>query len=273
MKSATSHAQGALALTRRAMLSAAIVFSAPPTALPARAALAGSGAEMADQYAAGARAGGGRGANTMLKTRADLGVQRIGGEPMFKPGQILDGVRAADGSAVDISFAYPPQWTVSKGPNLDVRDLRTSDSAFLLVAPLPRGKSSVEGLKPAFFTSLLFAPDGKYGAYGGVDDFKVKDVTTVSLKTPSGGSQARGTHHARAATAPRAYFARRPPQPYTRMSLSFSALTYNANTVDRRALLSATALGGSVYILVAGSLATRFKTAAADLQARRPCRA
>ena len=184
-------------LTRRAVLSAALVVSAPPLAWPARAALSGSDADVAEQYASGARASGGRGASTMLRTRADMGVQRIGGEPMFKPGQILDGVRAADGSAVDISFSYPPQWTVSKGPNLDVRDLRTSDSAFLLVAPLPKGKSSVESLKPAFFTALLFAPDGKYGAYGGVDDFKVRDVKKIELKTPAGGSQARAHTHGR----------------------------------------------------------------------------
>ena len=58
-----------------------------------------------------------------------------------------------------------------------------------------------------------------------------------------------------------------PPQSYVRFALDFSALTYNSNTVNRRALLSATTLGGSVFILVAGSLATKYKAAAADLQA------
>ena len=39
------------------------------------------------------------------------------------------------------------------------------------------------------------------------------------------------------------------------------------NTVERRALVSATAVGDTVFILVSGSLATRFKTMQPDLTA------
>ena len=161
---------------------------------------------------------------------------------MFKPGAILDAMRAEDGSIVDVSFAYPEKWTVAKGPNLDVRDVYTSDSAFLLVAPLPAGKRSVADLKPKFFTDLLFAPEGKYGAYGSVDDFKTGEVTSVDLTSPSGVSQT-----------------------YKRLSVRFDAITFNQNTVTRQARISATALDGSVFVMVAGCLGKRAKAAAKDL--------
>ena len=67
----------------------------------------------------------------------------------------MDAMRSEDGTIVDVSFAYPEKWTLAKGPNLDVRDVTTSDSAFVLVTPLPKGKTSVADLSPAFFTSLL----------------------------------------------------------------------------------------------------------------------
>ena len=51
------------------------------------------------------------------------------------------------------------------------------------------------------------------------------------------------------------------------MSLKFAPLTYNMNTVERRALVSATAVGGTVFILVSGSLATRFKAMQPELAA------
>lgn len=95
----------------------------------------------------------------MLKARAASGVERIGGSPLFKSGQILDTVRSADGQAVDISFAFPSDWALSSGPNLDVRNIRSSDSAFLLVAPLPKGKT-LEKLPRDFYTSLIFSSEG-----------------------------------------------------------------------------------------------------------------
>lgn len=227
-------------LTRRALVGAALCcLSHPRTSF---AELSGNdGESLAKQYAAGVRASGGRGANTMLKKRADSGVQRIGGSPLFKSGEILDTLRSDDGSAVDISFSFPSDWSVSSGPNLDVRNLRTSDSAFLLVAPLPEGKT-IEQLPRQFYTNLIFSREGKYGAYGGVDDFSVRDFEMVNIRSPSGGEQ-----------------------PYRRFSLTFAALTYNANTVQRRARVSATALRGSVFVLVAGCLGTRYTEASRDL--------
>ena len=68
--------------------------------------------------------------------------------------------------------------------------------------------------------------------------------------------------------------ARLPPptggtQLYRTLDLKFAPLSYNANTVERRALLSATSVGGSVFVLVSGSLATRYKKLQPELLAVR----
>ena len=257
---------------RRALLRTALCLTTTFRSIPSSAALSGGADSIASQYSTGSRAEGGRGANALLKRRAESGVQRIGTEPLFKRGSILDTVRihppvspraplsscscvafvllflcgqvrSENGIAVDISFNFPEAWTLSSGPNLDVRDVRTSDSAFLLVAPAPKSaQGSVEGLPRAFYTDLIFAPDGKYGAYGGVDDFSVKNYEVVSVTAPSGVVQV-----------------------YRQFDLTFNALTYNQNLVQRRAKVSAISLGGSVLVLVAGCLGTRFKDASKDL--------
>ncbi len=168
--------------------------------------------------------------------RAETGIERIGdASPLFKSGQVLDSVRAADGSAVALSFSFPPEWTLADGPNLDVRDLKTSDSAFVLAAALPAGRR-LETLTDDWFLELLFDPQGKYGAYGKVDDRKVVSSKLTPLSIPAGGTRS-----------------------YRYIDLKFSPLSYNQNTVERRALLAATAVGGTAFMLVSGSLATRWK--------------
>ena len=120
----------------------------------------------------------------MIKKRAESGVQRIGnGSPMFKPGSILDAVRSADGSAVDIAFAYPKEWSVSEGPNLDVRNVRTSDSAFLLVAAIPAGET-FEALPKKFFTDLLFRAEGIPFSKIVVDTKRFRWCSTSALVWP-----------------------------------------------------------------------------------------
>ena len=70
--------------------------------------------------------------------------------------------------------------------------------------------------------------------------------------------------------APRAPLARC-QQPQTLgsgwLALTLNLTTDNQNTVQRRALLSATAVGGSVFLLSAGSTDIRFKQVKADLAA------
>jgi hypothetical protein len=233
---------------RRAAVLAALAAACTPRALPGFADdLAGADStRAAELYAAGARLNG-RGANALLKVRATTGVDRTGtvANPLFKSGQILDELRGASPGAgpVSIAFSFPEAWSLASGPNLDVRDVRTSDSAFLIVARMPDGATSLLDLSDTFYTEALFDPAGKYGAYGGVDDVRFVSSQNLELSDSRGGRQ-----------------------PYHRLSIKFSPLTYNQNTVERRALISATEVGGAVYMLVAGCLATRFKKVGEDLR-------
>ena len=110
----------------------------------------------------GLKPGTGRSLNALIKMRSITGVQRTGTvpEPLFKPGQILDEMKTAEGGAAQITFSFPEAWTLAGGPNLDVRDVRTGDSAFLLAAPLPSG-TCFETLQDDYFLTMLFAPEGK----------------------------------------------------------------------------------------------------------------
>ena len=220
-----------LSASRRAAVLFAASFAVRPPAI----------ALTSEEYDAGMRASGGRGANALLKTRAESGVVRTGliEDPLFKSGTIFDQLKNADGSATDVTFTFPERgWVFSRGPNLDVRNVQTSDSAFLLVA---KGKN-VDTLKKKFFTDVLFDPAGKYGAYGTVDDFSVTKSEMLTRKSPSGKEQA-----------------------YRRLSIKFAALTYNQNTLERRAEMMATEVGGSIYMLCAGCQARNYKASAKDL--------
>jgi len=187
--------------------------------------------------------GTGRPLNALIKFRAETGVQRVSADssPLFKAGQILDELRTADGSFAQVSFAFPEDWTLAGGPNLDVRNVREADSAFVLAAPMPKGKT-IDKLPESFILDVIFDPAGKYGQYGQCDDRKVVKSELASFTVPSGGAQT-----------------------YRHLTLKFAPLTYNGNTVERRALVSCTAAGGTVFILVAGSLATRFKKVVTEL--------
>jgi hypothetical protein len=129
------------------------------------------------------------------------------------------------------------------GPNIDLRNIQTSDGAFLIAAPLPRSArapgASVGALPAAFFTSALFAADGKYGAYGSVDDAR---VVSSAIEVRKGVE-------------------------YRRLEVKFSAPSFNANLVERRLLLSAAVVGGGVYMLCASALANRYTKVAPQLRA------
>ena len=140
-------------------------------------------------------------------------------------------------------FRSPRRGRWPTGPNLDVREVSTSDSAFVIVFPLPHGATTIADVGTDQILTVLFSPAGKYGAYGGVDDSTIKASTIVGLKTATGKDQ-----------------------PYRRFALKFTPLTYNQNTVERRALISATAVGGSCFVMVAGCLATRYKKEEEDLR-------
>jgi len=235
---------------------ASTVLLPPALMLPATPALAEVGVstatynpgESADELRAanalgGLKPGTGRPLNALIKFRAETGIQRVGdASPLFKAGQILDQVRTADGGQAQVLFAFPKEWTLAGGPNLDVRDVKQSDSAFVLARQLP-DKTRLEDLPDEWFVKVLLDPAGKFGQYGQCDDRRVTSSVIEPLTLPSGGKQM-----------------------YRRLGLKFAPLTYNGNTVERRALLSATSVGGTVFILVAGALNTRFKKLQPELQ-------
>ena len=238
-------------IARRDALSFALASSLL-TAFPNRPAFAADGvatnfgetAEELEGAMGGLKPGTGRPLNALIKMRAETGIDRVGdGSPLFKPGQILDQLRTEDGGEAQITFAYPEKWTLAGGPNLDVRDVKESDSAFVLAAPLPSKYKSVETLPDDFVLSVLLSPQGKFGQYGQCDDRKIVKSDIEAYSTPTGGKQM-----------------------YKKLSLKFAPLTYNGNTVERRALISATSVGGTCFILVAGSLATRYKKLLPELE-------
>ena len=189
--------------------------------------------------------GTGRSLNALIKMRATTGVTRANPDasPVFKSGQILDELVSANGGAVTLGFTFPTDWTVAGGPNLDARDVKAGDSAFVIVAEMPAGRK-FEDLPDKFFEEMLYDPAGKYGSYGTVEDRKVVSCTLAQVTNPNGAQQS-----------------------YRRLALKFAPLTYNGNTVERRSLVSATEVGGSVFLLAAGSLATRYKKVEPDLLA------
>ena len=104
-------------------------------------------------------------------------------------------------------------------------------------------RTKFEDVKDSWFVDVLLAPQGKYGSYGQCDDHKVTSSSLEPLTLPNGKEQA-----------------------YRRLSLKFAPLTYNGNNVERKALISATSVGGTVFMLVSGSLATRYKTMKDELR-------
>ena len=133
---------------RRALLT----ISSSTLVLPSAAFAAdGGGFSQADAQAAlepspemlgGLKTGTGRSLNALIKMRATTGVTRANPDasPVFKSGQILDELVSANGGAVTLGFTFPTDWTVAGGPNLDARDVKAGDSAFVIVAEMPAGR-------------------------------------------------------------------------------------------------------------------------------------
>ena len=79
----------------------------------------------------------------------------------------------SDLSAILVSFSSG--WPLAKGTVFDVecRDAKTGDSAFLSVTEKTGGKS-IEDIPTTFFVEQLFAPTARFSFYGPPTDFKLK---------------------------------------------------------------------------------------------------
>jgi len=127
--------------------------------------------------------------------------------------------------------SYSSPWPLAKGTVFDVecRDAKTGDGAFLAVTSSTGGKSMSE-LNDSFFVDQLFAPTGRFSFYGPPTDVKVqkskREGDTMTL------------------------------------DLSFSTVSQATQTeIPRKARLSATIPAGSsqAVMLIASSSANRWK--------------
>jgi hypothetical protein len=183
----------------------------------------------------GVDAGGPMGVSSQAgKSRPQTGVVLRDGSDVSQDrkgavlAEILTGTKAKP-SAVLVSFVSP--WKLETGPVFDVetRDGKTGDGAFLAVTKSTEGKSLAD-LPSSFFLERLFDPTGRFSFYGPPTDVKVKS------------SKIEGD---------RRY-----------IELSFSNLSQSTNAeIPRRALLVATVPPGTdnAVMLVASANSSRWK--------------
>ena len=80
-----------------------------------------------------------------------------------------------DGTPAFLSFYAP--WPLMRSAGIESRDLANPEASFVQVAPLPNGKNlQADNLPASFFTSSIFSPSGKFGAYSAPLDIKIKKV-------------------------------------------------------------------------------------------------
>jgi len=89
--------------------------------------------------------------------------------------------KKTDLSAVLVSFASP--WPLAKGTVFDVecRDAKSGDGAFLAVTGKVDDKD-INDLPTSFFLDQLFAPTGRFSFYGSPTNIKVKKSTVDGNK-------------------------------------------------------------------------------------------
>lgn len=145
--------------------------------------------------------------------------------------EILVGTKK-DPKPVLVSFVAP--WKLEKGSVFDVecRDGRTGEGAFLAVTQSTEGRS-LQSLPSSFFLERLFDPTGRFSFYGSPTDIKVKS-------------------------------SRMQDDSYRVIDLTFSSLSQSTNAeIPRRAVLIATIPAGTenAVMLVGSSSASRWKVA------------
>lgn len=237
-------------LNRRNFLfipAAIATISLSQTPLPANAAAAAVQDSLnVDQFLrTGVDGGGNMGVSSQAgKSRPQTGVVFRDGSQVLQDkngavsAEILTGTRA-NPQAILVSFVCP--WKLETGPVFDVecRDARSGDGAFLAVTKSTQGKS-LDALPASFFLDRLFDPTGRFSFYGPPTDVKIKSDRV------EGNSRY--------------------------LQVDFSNLSQSTNAeIPRKALLVATIPQGSdnAVMLVASANASRWKAKGADEACRR----
>lgn len=190
----------------------------------------------------GVDGGGNMGVSSQAgKSRPQTGIVFRDGSEVMQDRQgnvlaeILTGTKAAP-VAVLTSFKSP--WKLETGPVFDVecRDSKTGDGAFLAVTPSVNGKS-LEQLPSSFFLDRIFNPTGRFSFYGSPTDVKVKKDLLQDKRRI--------------------------------IEVSFSNLSQSTNAeIPRKALLVATIPEGTdnAVMLVGSANAARWKTTKDNIQ-------
>lgn len=175
------------------------------------------------------------------KSRPENGVVlRDGSEPSrnSKSGDVLAEIllsaRSKSPTAVLTSFSSP--WPLATGGLFDVecRDPKTGDGAFIAVTPKASGKS-VQDLPSSFFLDRIFSSTGRFSFYGSPTDVKVRKSYSVDS--------------------------------YRYIELSFSTLSQSTQTeIPRNAILVASIPPGSdeAVMMVGSATASRWRKSGAE---------
>lgn len=176
------------------------------------------------------------------KSRPETGVVLRDGSDVSRDsrtGDVLAEILVQSSSSssdmVPVLASYSSPWQLATGTVFDVecRDAKTGDGAFLAVTPNTKGKVLSE-LKDSFFVNNLVGPTGRFSFYGQPTDVKVT------------GSGMQGSN-------------------YRVIDLSFSTLSQSTQSeIPRRARIVATIPDGTsqAVLLVASASALRYKKGA-----------
>jgi hypothetical protein len=146
------------------------------------------------------------------------------------PGDYNVELLSPDGATPAFLSFYAP-WPMLKSSGIESRDLANSESSFVQVVPLEKGKN-VSNLSKSFFIDSIFGQTGKYGMYGTPTDIKVSKVRD-------------GSDDGKLCSI------------YT---VVFTTLTPAMRESDRKVYISASSVGNGVFMLVTGTTLTRFKS-------------
>ena len=173
--------------SRRDVLAAVPALVLPAVALPsvvnAPAAVQDS-LEIEEFLRTGVDAGGPMGVSSQAgKSRPQTGVVFRDGTDVLQSkkgdvsAEILVG-KKADPKSVLISFTAPYKLETGSVYDVECRDQKTGDGAFLAVTEAADGKSLAD-LDSSFFMKRLFDPTGRFSFYGPPTNVKVKKSTMI----------------------------------------------------------------------------------------------
>jgi len=148
-----------------------------------------------------------------------------------QPDDFLFEVVNGNGTPVVLSFQKPKKWKVSTNAGITIQDYISADSGFILVAPLPEGKSDIAGVDPSYMLDKVFDIRGRYGTYGKVDSMTV----TLEKTVEEGGRK------------------------YKYIDFKFTTLSPGSREIDRNGCIKVAAVDGDMVMLIASSNANRWK--------------